>query len=615
MLIVVAHAHAQDDGPAALYRSGFEAFLPYNINNVRQLDTTRIVGAYRWNGLPVLGQVRDPSPGVQRFDTLTGLSALEAGHIVPGGVTERVDKLPAEPRYAAAEAAWYTHLRGYGALDLGYDAPRLGLRANGSAEQGEPERPGLKVANRYGGVTLVGRPTSAVDLTASYEYQRFKERGVQASFFLDGRSVPRAPRARTLLGQTWDGPNTTQEDASVRAAWRLAPGWSVSAAWLRLEQRWYEAGFDGGLRPDGTFEARYLADPALRDVSETRHAEIDGAFTTGPLRHRVRAGYSDTALRSDRTGVEVALLGESRLAAPRRFAPVNVGPFGPSRLAQQADNDWWFVSDAVSIGRRLTLFGTYQSGRYRQTGANVVEPADERYDLKSVGVRYALSGTLTVYASRGEALELGGTAPLAAANAERVLPSYISRQVEAGVRWLPSPRLSLEAAVFEARKGYEYEDAAREFRQDGTQFHRAAELKAVGAAYGVQVYASLLLLDPTIRGALDPSVEGKRPVNVPERSGRLIVEAPIPGAPRWSASASLLASGPRYVTADNAASMPGYAVWGAGVRYERPDWLGGVVMRVDVDNLFNRGYWLEAPFGVLYNGEPRGVFARVSVRL
>jgi outer membrane receptor protein involved in Fe transport len=90
-----------------------------------------------------------------------------------------------------------------------------------------------------------------------------------------------------------------------------------------------------------------------------------------------------------------------------------------------------------------------------------------------------------------------------------------------------------------------------------------------------------------VRGASDPTVDGKLVVDSARLRGRFIVESRLPWE-GWSAHTQLDANGPRMADAANATQISGYGVLGVGVSYERRVHAGSLQLRLDVENLADR---------------------------
>jgi iron complex outermembrane receptor protein len=595
--------------PSLLTRSGIDAFALYEIGNVRGLDASRVVGNYRWNGLPVLNQVREATESAERYDLQTGSRALETGFVYPGGVVDLVSNDPRAPTARLAGGLSTGTLR-YAAVDLGGG----GLRLNLAAEDGGLAVPGLRYSRSFAAAGTSLRISADTEVVASIELEKFKDRGEQAAISLDGLGVPTAPPARTLLGQPWAGAHGTHRIASLRMKQRLGEDWEAFVGALRLDSQLDDHEFAGRLLPGNRYELLYGHDPGQRPVSDTVHAELRGKAHLGKVIHRLTFGATAMRYRSKIRGAASTVLGTASLDEPREFQPVVLDPTGPAFEAQRASDTGWSLSDSAAISERLTLLAAVKVGRYRQSGANVVEPADEGYRLKSFGATYRFGATAAVYASYGEALEQGSTVPLGAPNAERVLPSNVTRQVETGVRFAAAAGLEVEAALFRAKKGYAYPTLTGDFVQDGQLVHDGIELKAVGEPVrNLRVFSALLFLRPQVEDALDPTVNARPAINVPRRRLKLVIEQIVTSVPGLSLNAALDSFSRRAADAYGTAYVPGYSVLGLGAQLDRK-WLGErTTLTFGIDNIADRAYWASAADGRLSLGDPRSAYLRLEV--
>ena len=118
----------------------------------------------------------------------------------------------------------------------------------------------------------------------------------------------------------------------------------------------------------------------------------------------------------------------------------------------------------------------------------------------------------------------------------------------------------------------------------------------------------------------DTTLNGKRPVNVPDRTLKLNASYRVPLLTGLNLSAGAVHEGERMVLQDNSISIPGWTRFDAAARYEqRVSGVGTLTWRVGVDNLSDRRAWKEAPlqFGhvYLYPLAPRTVRASVQIDL
>ena len=91
-----------------------------------------------------------------------------------------------------------------------------------------------------------------------------------------------------------------------------------------------------------------------------------------------------------------------------------------------------------------------------------------------------LGPSVAAYASYTRGLEESGQAPPSAVNRGEAMPVSLTKQIDAGVRYTITPRLSVVAGVFQVEQPYFSYDAANFFGPAGTVRHRGIELSIAG---------------------------------------------------------------------------------------------------------------------------------------
>jgi len=117
------------------------------------------------------------------------------------------------------------------------------------------------------------------------------------------------------------------------------------------------------------------------------------------------------------------------------------------------------------------------------------------------------------------------------------------------------------------------------------------------------------------RARNNTAIEGKTPVNVPERQARLYLEYLVPGLDGLTLIAGGQYSGARPVDAANSDEFDGATVFDLGARY-RVKFAGQeLTARLTVANVFDKAYWsyYRAGDGLLL-GAPRTVSLSVSTQ-
>jgi iron complex outermembrane recepter protein len=235
-----------------------------------------------------------------------------------------------------------------------------------------------------------------------------------------------------------------------------------------------------------------------------------------------------------------------------------------------------------------------------------------------VAASYKLSPTLTVYASHGKGVEseVAPANPIYS-NAGRALPTLKSKQTEIGIKG-DTQTLRWSAALFDIVRPMSGNVGACDFpgtcvRQiDGEAHHRGLELSAGTQTGPWTLDGGLTLLDAKREGStIDPSLNGKRPVNVPNQIVRAAVTYRVAAVPGLTLQGQASHEGRRAVLADESIMLPAWTRIDAALRYETKVGSTPTMWTLGIDNLANKRYWKESPtqFGhiYLYPGAPRTV--------
>jgi iron complex outermembrane recepter protein len=248
-----------------------------------------------------------------------------------------------------------------------------------------------------------------------------------------------------------------------------------------------------------------------------------------------------------------------------RTRPDDENSLRSTTLQRQETTPW--LALAAQLAPRTLLYGSWGQGLEAE-----VAPNRSRY--RNAGQSFAL---------RSEQIELG--------------IKHGNEQVEASF------------TLFDIRRGVTADfgpcdsTASCERRPDGQQHHRGAEASFNRDFGRFSLQASALWLDATRRGAAQGGVNGKRPVNVPERSLRLGGEwrpAVLRGVALQVAAA---AESDRVVLPyDETVRIAGWSRVDLALRWQHLSTLGMLTWRLGVDNATNRRAWQESPyqFGHVY---------------
>jgi len=164
--------------------------------------------------------------------------------------------------------------------------------------------------------------------------------------------------------------------------------------------------------------------------------------------------------------------------------------------------------------------------------------------------------------------------------------------LEAGVKWQPTSKLLLSAAVYRLDRTNTRATGPTPGTTvlTGSQRSKGIELEVNGqVTKSWRLSGGLALQDAEIRSTTTAAPAGRTVALVPKRSLSLWSSHDI--GEKVNVGLGLIAQSKRFATVSNAVTLPGYARVDAALSYAPTDWL---VLRANVENLFNRRYWATA---------------------
>ncbi|WP_286776593.1 TonB-dependent receptor, partial [Pseudomonas sp. UBA800] len=233
--------------------------------------------------------------------------------------------------------------------------------------------------------------------------------------------------------------------------------------------------------------------------------------------------------------------------------------------------------------------------------------------LPNVALIYKPRPDISLYTSYSKGLSLGGEAAWFTTNADEILPPTVSRQLEVGAKrdW---QGLSLGAALFRISKAYQYSrpngDGSFTFVQQGEQENIGLELSASGhLTEQLQVAASAAAIRARVEDSGTDSYEGHQAINVPKVRASLHADYSIASIKGLALLGGLRYSASKYASQAGNVKVDGYTVFDAGARYTLDVEGYETVLRLTVDNLFDKRYWRDVGEylgdGYLFQGAPR----------
>lgn len=572
---------------------------------------------------------------VERIEILTGLSGFLYGPGNVGGLVNYVSKRPTPERYNAVTLGYMGDGNGYVHGDFGGPidaAGRFGYRINAVAQDGDTRVDDFPLRKQFISAAFDWHVTDRLLLQVDGSYRDYHS-GRQAYWSLaPGADRPSADRLdpTRLWSQKWSFYDVESERLGTNLRWEASDALTLRAAYLdRRDVRTY-AFSTNTIQADGTYnQLSHITAP--QDIrGNAWHAFADIGFRTGPVSHTLTAGYLATrATRYDRAdgATSFPTLTGASLDAPSYVPEPSWPAYGNEERWNNSVNRQatWMIGDDIVFNEQWSMLVGLSRATIRNRARS--EPAGpwrtaykDSATTPTVSLIYKPVPSVTTYATYMEALEQGGAAAdefngQPVANAGEIMAPLMSKQVEAGVKAEVGGML-LTGALFQIDKGLQYYDlgnpASPVYVQEGRQVHRGLEFTATGRlTSNLTLVGGVTLLDASVKEQRqDPALEGKRPTGTAERMFKVYGEYRIPGVPGLTLNGGVSHIGSSYGDAMNTDRLPGYTLVDIGARYELEAGTYPVTLRLNVNNLTNKRYWVNSQ----YLGDARTVLLSASMK-
>ncbi|MGO4774972.1 hypothetical protein AB4084_05535, partial [Lysobacter sp. 2RAB21] len=460
-------------------RAGIEQSGLYSESQVRGFDLNdsgayRIVDAY-FNRAAVLDDTVLSSAGVR-----VGVNAARLAYPAPSGVVN----------YRLREAGPTNELRlGAGFRDFGARV----VQADGSLRSGSLSfaggllwRPQLRFSQGYEGVAFNTGGVFAWDIAPDQRLRAFAskyKRHYDGDYAVVANAGAIPPPLRRLhqYSPSWAETDAVSTNMGVLYDARFG-SFTADASVFRsifdIDQNDFTLISSDGA---GNATATTLRSPKRTKTADSVEARIGRQFKAGTLDQNVtlsvRGGRTTTEF-----GSNLAIpLGAFQLSGdPRDVAEVQwSGKRGEDRVEQAT------VSAGYSLAwnDRLQLrFGVHRI-RYDKAVLSILGAHTERvsqsthYNASAV---FNLTDRTALFGSWVTGLEESGVAPLSASNPDEVLPPGEAKQLELGVRYALSPRLTFIGALFDVSKPSQGLRTNGSFGLGGDVHHRGVEASIAG---------------------------------------------------------------------------------------------------------------------------------------
>jgi iron complex outermembrane receptor protein len=440
---------------------------------------------------------------------------------------------------------------------------------------------------------LLWRPNERFELQPFISHVNMIDQYFGAILVPNGPWLPPLTDPRHDQGPTWTKFDSSATNYGVLTRWEPAPGWTLRAGLFRsiFDNGISHTSIIDSLMPDGRGHQYVYTDPPSKAQSTSGEVRLTRQFSEGERLHTLHVMMRGRD-RSRSYGGSVELdLGNVRLggfqATPQpafTFTPQSFDTVQQWASGLAYEGRWRDVGE-LNLGVQYTSY----EKTIRQPGQPVAVNS-ARLWLWNASVAVNLSPDLVAYAGTTRGLEESGLAPSNAANRDAALPAIQTKQVDAGLRWRITPKLSLIAGVFEISKPYFNLDHTNVWRELGNVRHRGVELSFSGElSPGLSIVAGAVLLDAEVSGpAVALGRVGKRPVGSTPTTLLFNIDWAPEHLHGISFDAGVYYFGNTIANGDNSVTIPANASLDIGMRYPFKAGDADMSLRFQINNLTDR---------------------------
>ena len=367
-----------------------------------------------------------------------------------------------------------------------------------------------------------------------------------------------------------------------------------------------------GVRPDGSVASRRIvADADSRDGSLSGEFRLVKRWTSGSISQQLTASLRGRARDRRFGGAQSILLGPSTALAldPRPEPVIAIGPKNQDRVRQLTYGLAW----SLVSSHGFSFDAGVSTSSYRKAidfaDPKLADPVTRDHPLLfNLGGSWNLTHSLMLYGGVSHGQEEALVAPDVATNRSEAPAAIHTRQVEAGIKYAITPRLTMIAGGFSINKPYYNLDPVLRYRQLGKLRNRGLELSLTGQlAPGLTLVGGTMVLDPRISGeAVKAGLIGYRPVGqIRRRSAANLDWRLRSGKSPISFDLALESLSRRVGNAANTLYAPARTTVNLGARYRFKLAGGDWLLRPVLINAFNNYGWQVSTSGGFSYTTPR----------
>ena len=611
---VVKNDAAIGDGYAAI------GYYPNFVSRGFALDLS---SSYLINGNVIRGEQNVALENKERVEISKGISAIQSGMSTPGGVVNYVTKRPKDIQALTFSAD--QHGQFSVATDLGGfwdDEQQFGYRINLVNEQMDSYVDHVEGERYLAALALDWKMSAQSKVELDLEAQRSEQKSVPGYQLLDGK-VPENVKWERLLGyQTWGKPVTIDSlNSSLKYSYALNSDWNLGLVAAHSKSRVDDySSFAYGYYREGCLEAYscYTFGKAGEyDIYDYQNPDetfktnqfkvkLDGVIDTNWAQHYLNFDITQTNKSRDRFAGVNEWIGVGNIYTETiDFSPVTANA-GPKYQALKSKQTAFTALDRIEWNEHwTTLIGgkwielDEQAHAYDAEGKQVIKVRDTDLAkfLPQFAISYSPLESTTVYASYAKGLSDGKSAPWFAENAAETLAPIYSEQYEVGFKQQIKQFL-LTASLFDLRQDNQYSkpiSGLRYFVAEGEQHSQGLELGLNGALTDhLALTSSFALTKVRLENVEAVEYGNHQAQNVPKARFATHLHYNVPSIAGFTILAGGQYSSSKYANKEGAAKVAGYSVVDLGAAYQFKLNTTDALLRLNINNLFNKKYWRDA---------------------
>ncbi|WP_449234125.1 TonB-dependent siderophore receptor [Azospirillum doebereinerae] len=582
-------------------------------------------GDVGFNGMyGLVSQNRVPAQIIERIELLKGPGALANG-IAPGGsiggginiLSKRAGDEP-----LTRVTTTYQSDANFGLnLDVGRrfgENREWGVRFNGLLRGGEASIDDGDVRTGLGslGVDYRGERLRW-SLDAIVQRDNTDNFRPQVSILPTTTAIPSPPDAR---GNWYPDTRLKQKDTTVASNIEFdLTDWLTVYAGLG-----YRDGSNDQTFPSSTTAVNALGNFVVRNAYYDSYTETASGmigtrvrFDTGPVRHALNIGFTGFQQEAGNAYIQSAGSAATNIYRPSRLPVVTAARTEPTKASETTFTSV-AVADTMSFvdDRVLLTLGVRDQSTTVKSYNTATGALTSKYDASATtplaGLVVKPLEYVSLYANYAEGLTRGTIVGAGYANTGAVLAPFKSKQYEAGVK-VDWGTVTTTAAVFQVARPNSIRTASNDLAYDGEQRNRGLELSAYGEILpGLRAMASATFLKPELTRTAVAVEQGNDAAGVPDKTFSGSLDWTTPWVPELSLNGRVIYTSGSYLTAANTLRFDSWTRVDVGARYNAVVAGKPVALRANVENLFDKNYWLTTGTYVTV-GAPRTVVLSASV--